>query len=328
MDKKYLKDYPALCAQLHSELNENIDLDLVSYGSNLSLWWQCPVAEDHVWETSVKERAARGGGCPFCVGKRVSNSNSLRSLFPEFAAMWHPIKNIGITPGDVTAGSGRWFWWKCPEGDDHVFKAQPVNLKTGKAVCPFCTGRKVGRDNNLKHHFPEIAREWHPTLNGLLQPENVYFKSIKKVWWQCSFHESHEWQMTVNNRTMNGQKCPYCANKRVCEENSLATLFPHIAKEWHPTKNGNLKPSDIVFGSHRDIWWKCSVAEDHVWKAKPNSRTSRGDGCPFCGIAPKKASSTNNLALNHPEIAKYWHPAMNGDLTPDKVLSKLPGHPA
>ena len=63
------------------------------------------------------------------------------------------------------------------------------------------------------------------------------------------------------------------------------------------------------------------MAEDHVWKAGPNSRTGRGDGCPFCSPTPPKPSSTNNLALNHPEIAKYWHPAMNGDLTPHKVLS-------
>ena len=130
--------------------------------------------------------------------------------------------------------------------------------------------------------------------------------------------------MTIYNRTMSGQKCPYCANKRVCDTNSLAILFPEIAKEWHPNKNGELKPSDVTFGSKRKIWWKCPVAEDHVWRAHPNSRTGRGDGCPFCSITPKQASSTNNnLALNHPEIAKYWHPTMNGELTPDKVQVTL-----
>ena len=29
-------------------------------------------------------------------------------------------------------------------------------------------------------------------------------------------------------------------------ENDLATLYPALAKEWHPTENGNLKPEDGV----------------------------------------------------------------------------------
>ena len=316
-----LADYPKLLLELHPKQNGVIEPKDYSYGSNKKLFWRCDAAPDHVWEASVKERAANGRGCPFCAGKRVSKSNSLRSLHPELAAMWHPTKNGDVTADDVTAGSGRRFWWKCPKGDDHAFIAQPVALKEDRATCPYCNGSKVGADNNLKYRYPEVAREWHPFKNEGLQPENVYFKSTKKVWWQCSAHASHEWQMTINNRTMSGQKCPYCANKRVCDTNSLAILFPEIAKEWHPNKNGALKPSDVTFGSKRNIWWKCPVAEDHVWRAHPKSRTGRGDGCPFCSITPKQASTTNNLALNHPEIAKYWHPTMNGELTPDKVLS-------
>ena len=316
-----LADYPELLLQLHPDNNPNLAPESLSYGSNIKLHWRCDVADDHVWQASVKERAANGRGCPFGAGKRVSKSNSLRSIHPDLAAMWHPTKNGEVTPDDVTAGSGKKFWWKCGEGDDHEFEAQPVALKEGRASCPYCNGRKIGNDNNLKHYFPEIAKEWHPIKNDMLQPDAVYFKSTKKVWWQCSVHDSHEWQMTVNNRTMNGQKCPYCANKRVCDTNSLASLFPDISKEWHPTKNEGLKPSQVTSGSNRKIWWQCPVAKDHVWKAGPNSRTGRGDGCPFCSIIPKQASSVNNLALNHPEIAKYWHPTMNGNLTPDKVLS-------
>ncbi|OLN24302.1 zinc-ribbon domain-containing protein [Desulfosporosinus metallidurans] len=39
--------------------------------------------------------------------------------------------------------------------------------------------------------------------------------------------------------------------------NDLATTKPEIVQEWHPTKNGNLKPSDVVAGSERKVWWKC-----------------------------------------------------------------------
>ena len=172
---KPLADYPKLLFDLHPEKNGAIDPKEFSYGSNKQLYWRCGVASDHVWKASVKARAANGRGCPFCAGKRVSKSNSLRSLNPELATMWHPTKNGDVTPDDVTAGSGRRFWWKCPKGDDHEFQARAVELKEGKTSCPYCKGSKVGLDNNLKHVFPEIAESWHPTKNDQLQPENVYF---------------------------------------------------------------------------------------------------------------------------------------------------------
>ena len=85
------------------------------------LFWCCDAASDHVWEASVKERAANGRGCPFCSGRRVSKSNNLRSLHPELATLWYPTKNGDVTPDDVKAGSGRRFWWKYPKIGKHRF---------------------------------------------------------------------------------------------------------------------------------------------------------------------------------------------------------------
>ena len=32
---------------------------------------------------------------------------------------------------------------------------------------------------------------------------------------------------------------------------SLAENYPEIAKQWHPTKNGNLTPYDFSYGSKK-----------------------------------------------------------------------------
>ena len=37
--------------------------------------------------------------------------------------------------------------------------------------------------------------------------------------------------------------------------NDLATLYPELAKEWHPTKNGVLTPNNIACGSNKKVWW-------------------------------------------------------------------------
>jgi hypothetical protein len=31
--------------------------------------------------------------------------------------------------------------------------------------------------------------------------------------------------------------------------------IPHLVKEWHPTKNGDLTPDDFTHGSNKKVWW-------------------------------------------------------------------------
>jgi len=37
----------------------------------------------------------------------------------------------------------------------------------------------------------------------------------------------------------------------------LLTEYPEIVSEWHPTKNGELKPDEVTHGSHKKVWWLC-----------------------------------------------------------------------
>ena len=34
--------------------------------------------------------------------------------------------------------------------------------------CPFCANKLVSVTNSLEAIFPELAREWHPVLNGIV----------------------------------------------------------------------------------------------------------------------------------------------------------------
>ena len=38
---------------------------------------------------------------------------------------------------------------------------------------------------------------------------------------------------------------------------SLAETHPEVAKQWHPTKNGDLTPFEVGAGTSKKIWWKC-----------------------------------------------------------------------
>jgi hypothetical protein len=99
---------------------------------------------------------------------------------------------------------------------------------------------------------------------------------------------------------------------------SLLVTHPKIAKEWHPTKNGELTAADVVAGSSKKVWWQCSKGNDHEWEARLADRSGKGSGCPCC--AGKQASVTNSLASLFPKIANEWHPTKNGELTSADVV--------
>ena len=52
----------------------------------------------------------------------------------------------------------------------------------------------------------------------------------------------------------NGCNCPICSGHKVLVGyNDLASLNPELAKEWHPTKNGNLKPTQVTLLSEKKV---------------------------------------------------------------------------
>jgi len=98
---------------------------------------------------------------------------------------------------------------------------------------------------------------------------------------------------------------------------SLETLNPVIAKQWHPTLNGDLKPRQFTLFSSVPAFWVCPVDERHVWNSKIAAR-SVSPGCPVCNNKIIIAG-VNDLA-SHEEFAHIiaeWHP--DNVLTPQQV---------
>ena len=88
------------------------------------------------------------------------------------------------------------------------------------------------------------------------------------------------------------QQCPKsadCARKDLYSKTGLhlgpcsvrlSVGNPGLAAEWHPTKNGELRPFDFAAGSSREkAWWAGSCG--HEWEAAIGNRY-RGAGCQEC----------------------------------------------
>ncbi len=243
---------------------------------------------------------------------KVTSQHNLSAVNPKLAQEWHPTKNGKLSPKDVAPGSGKKVWWKCPKGDDHVWEAVIESRALNNCGCPYCSGRFADKNNNFKKSNPELAKEWHPTKNGNLQPSDFTPRSGLTVWWKCPKGDDHEWRSTIANRVA-GNRCPVCSGRKVVKSNCLAALNPELAKQWHSSKNKGLTPYDVVLGSNKKVWWTCPKGDDHEWEATVVDR-SEGGGCPVC--ANRKIVSSNCLATLRPDLAKEWHLTKNEKRTP------------
>lgn len=246
---------------------------------------------------------------------------------------WDNIKNGKNNPNNTMYGSSYKAWWICKKG--HSFQTVMYQrAKIDGSSCPICSNRKilVGY-NDLATTHPQLSREWHPTKNGKLTPNEVTCGSLKKVWWFLQYndpftrkHFDFEWEAIISNRALKGSGCPFLAGRLWTGFNDLETVNPTLAKEWNFEKNKCL-PSQIGANDNRLFWWKCSSCE-FEWKAKVSNRNILNHGCPICGKIKQAISSRRtavklkkSLADTNPRLSKEWHPTKNGDLTPYNITS-------
>lgn len=313
---------PKLASEWHPTKNGNLKPTDVVANTNKKVWWYCDQSKcehPHEWIANINARTG-GSNCPFCYGNTsFCPCDSIVSTHPELVEQIHPDENIN--PEKIVAGSDIRIKWLCKKSTcehEHVWSTQVKNRALHGHGCPYCAipAKKVCECNSFGAIFPEWVEMWSEK-NGDKTPYQYTPHSSSYAWWQCPVAEDHLWKGKISDRTRKNQNggCPFCAGKRLSKTNCLANTHPEIASQWHPTKNGSLKPSEVTNGSHKRVWWKCPEGPDHEWSTKVGGRVQGNTGCPFC--AGQKTSITNCLATTMPELAKEWHPTKNGDKTPN-----------
>ena len=273
--------------------------------------------------------------------REKSKGRSLAEMNPELASQWNYELNGDLEPDMVTANSGFTVFWIYPYDDsktghhDFVWDAK-IKDRNKSSGCPFLTGHRIWKGfNDLETLYPELAKQWHPNKNGNYTPDKATTNNCKIVWWYLPYLDLRtgilhhfEWKDSIDNR-VKGKGCPFLAksNAQLWRGfNDLASVNPIIAAQWHPTKNGDLKPSDIVAKSVKKAWWylpyddpKTGKHFDFEWMSIIAERNN-GVGCPFLtNTAIWKGF--NDLATTNPQLAAEWHPTKNGKLTPSDVMA-------
>ncbi len=182
-----------------------------SSGSNKVVWWVCNLG--HSYKASIKSRS-NGSNCPLCHHSRPTKN--LTEARPELLLLWDYTNNSGVSPKSIRASSRQKVWWLCDNGHSYM---QAIADKVKGSNCPDCARkqraetvrlRKLERTGSLHDNLPELVREWHPSRNGTLQPQELSSGSHQTVWWRCQF--GHEWQESPNRQSDKRRKlgCPIC----------------------------------------------------------------------------------------------------------------------
>lgn len=285
-------DDPALEWWDH-ERNDEKTFRTVTLRATRECHWICPECQ-LPFQEKVLEMTAGRHACPDCEARRRAEWTQTLNRYavtpvadvPELAAAWADEAD----PRTVTV-SGDWQLrrFRCPEG--HHPRVNPLTfLKSG---CPSCRAAETRRTqkNWLADILPEIASQWHPTLNGKRTPRDVVWDSKRMAWWLADCC-GYKWEESPRNRDEYERlRCPQC--KTIL--GSLAWQDPGLAAEWspaNPLRAWDVRPHTATLF---DPEWICATDPGHVWRS-PLSGRSNGAECPDCKVAGKSKVELAHLA--------------------------------
>ena len=325
MPRKLTKDYnfaalyPNIAKEWHPSKNGKLNPNDITPYSNKKVWWICE--RKHEWKTSIDKRSSRNQGCPIC---RSQTSRPELYIFSEFSTIFQKVEHrkkidgmeVDIFIDDLNIGieyDGSFF---------HKSKLKKDLSKRKKLM------KKVHMINIREHPLESITKndilwhrsnEYHPLvmkiLENFLKSDFDLHKSEKSI-------KEYLNEASPRNEIFFNEMVSYLPGPLPSE--SLVAKFPKIAQEWHPTKNGELKPHNFSHGSTWKAWWLCK--EGHEWNAAIANRTPsssrKGNNCPSCNKYSSIVRVKNNLKSNFPKIAQEWHPTKNGELNPNLITKR------
>ena len=248
----------------------------------------------------------------------VEGKTDLKALYPKLCEEWDREKNKPYLPERTKPKSRRKMFWVCQScgyGSNGEWRACVGDRVVDQSGCPRCgfncfTGKHRKNASKLvtdgvndiaSSPHKNILLEWHPKLNTL-SPSEARVSSHDWVYWECTkchYGKNGEWYNTLNSRTNQKSGCPVCGfnyydgkyHKTTGRAvvlpgiNDLTKTHPLIAKEWHPSLNGELTPLQVKAGQHIDVFWQCpqcGFGKDGEWKQDLHVRTRQKPLCKKC----------------------------------------------
>ncbi|MBR2634795.1 MAG: hypothetical protein IKD31_04370 [Clostridia bacterium] len=323
--EKYISENGGITNELLlSEWNYQKNHDLLPQNftpsSNKKVWWKCSECE-YEWQAQICLRQV-GRGCPCCSNRVVvKGKNDLATTNPELAKEWHPTKNDPLTPCDVTRGSGKKVWWKCPLG--HEYKASVLHRGHG-TNCPICnSGRQTSFAEQavfyyVKELYPDAINRYKDIFDNGMELD-IYIPYLRyaieydgSFWHNRSKYEREQRKYDIckshgiklirikafEKEYLMNEPC-FADYTLFLKEDSIPELEKLIQNLYFKLYNARIHP---------DIRWENAIETVNIERDRYK-------------ISRYLCEQRKSFADEHPELAKEWHPTKNEDLTPNMFQS-------
>ena len=197
-------------------------------------------------------------------------------------------KNI-VRPRDVFKQSNKKYWFECDKCT-HTFSSQLANISSkNNQWCPYCANQKLCENNDCNVCFNnsfsshEKSKFWSD--KNKVHPRHIFKSTDKKYLFECDkcTHSFNSRLADISGK--NNQWCPYCANRKLCENNDCNVCFnnsfsSHEKSKFWSDKN-IVRPRDVFKQSNKNFWFECDKCA-HEFSSSLNSISGKNSWCPYC----------------------------------------------
>lgn len=209
----------------------------------------------------------------------------------------------GCTTKEVGYKSNLKWWFKCDKGlhdSDQYFMSFITSSPTRSLSCRKCNSLAQIVIDKFGERYLNI--HWHK--DNTISPWDIAAGSIRiKVVVQCEKHDYHVYEQVAASFAK-GIGCPYCINRKVHPNDSLASIYPEIIDRW--SDNNSKSPYEYSPHSDNKVWFKCPVGIHDDYFQKISNAVRYEFRCPECSL--EETSLRMRGAGCH-----FWKGGINGE---------------
>lgn len=297
-----------LLQEWNYEKNGDLVPQAITQGSNQKVWWKCSKCSEE-WQAKVSNRA-NGRGCPYCSNQKIRiGRNDFATTHPHLATEWDYVKN-DKTPQEITYGSGKKFWWKCPLG--HSYQASPLHRTIGSTNCPICnSGRQTSFAEQavyfyIKKLYPDAINRYTEIFDNRMELD-IFIPSIRLA----IEYDGVFWHKNKSREKIKYQYCQKNNIKLIRIKEAQADCWDIADKIFHAENlddRKNLQNLIIYVLQDIELW------RDTFMLHYPDVNLER-DRNKILNLYHTQQLE-KSLATTHPKLVEEWNYSKNGTLLP------------
>lgn len=339
------------------KMGNKIDPRMVFLNTHDPCWLDC-IDCDHSFEIQLNN-LNRGQGCQYCAGKKLCTT-MCNTCYPKSFKSCDKEKFLvdkTLNSYELSKGSQKKYEFKCDNIlCNHKFW-KPLDEVSKGAWCTFCTGSarahctdidcgkhtKYNNDEFIECYtcMPchdksfmthEKAGQWDYIKNKDVYPWDILCCVSGKYWFIC-IKCKHSVLIAIKNITNMGSFCIYCANLKLCTNDSCMICYDKSfeshpkRKYWSVNNPIDLIPRQIFKGSCTTFaLFDCDICYHEFTIRIACICKKNPQWCSYCANKDLCTDLKCTICLNksfesHPR-AKYWRKDLNIDENGKEILPR------